>query len=109
MLKFDFSDFEKMADKLDVAAKQLPFAISKAMNQSAFATRGELIDEWSSHLTVRNQNFARVALTVETSKKSDLTVSITDKRVDGRGNMALHADGGTRTGQGGDMAIPVGG
>jgi putative transposase len=30
LLKFDFSDFEKMADKLDVAAKQLPFAISRA-------------------------------------------------------------------------------
>ncbi|CAM5771956.1 hypothetical protein LMIY3S_03682 [Labrys miyagiensis] len=109
-LKFDLSAFEKMAESMDVAQRQLPFALSRALNQSAFATRDRLINEtWPSHVTERNKSFIRWALGIEPATKSELTVRITDKRAQGRGNIALHADSGTKTVERGNVAVPVAG
>lgn len=110
MLKFDFSAFEKMADRLKVAEQQIPFAISKAMNASAFATRQELVnDTWPRHVSVHNKNFARASLRVEPASKSDLQVRITDSGTGGRSLMGALADGGSKTAGGGALAVPVAG
>lgn len=105
MLTFDFSSFERMARNIGVASNQLPYALSNALNSSAFATRQELIQDWPKHVEAKNPSFIGWALGVEKASKSNLTVRITDARAHGRGHLALHADGGAKPTRG-RLAIP---
>ncbi|PRH86920.1 hypothetical protein C5L14_16675 [Labrys okinawensis] len=105
ILKFDFSSFHRMADRLGVAAKQLPYALSRALNESAFASRSAIIQEWPSHVKAKNPAFIGWALGVEKSNKHNLRVAITDARSQGRGHLFLHATGGTKSSRG-RLAIP---
>lgn len=89
--------FDRWATQIGGALNQVPFAMSKAMNDAAFATRTKLIeDTWPAHVTVRNKGFLRGALRVEKASKHSLAVAITDKAIQGRGHLALHAKGGTK-------------
>lgn len=104
-LKLDLRDFTRAADRLAARIDQVPYALARAMNDAARETRKRLISEtWPQHVTQRNTGFIRAALSTEWATKYNLTVSIYDKL--GRGNLALHADGGTRTAHGGRLAIP---
>ena len=105
ILKFDFSSFHRMADRLGVAAKQLPFALANALNQSAFATRSSLIQEWPQHVKARNPAFIGWALGVRKASRGNLTVVISDERSQGRGHLFLHAKGGAKPARG-RLAIP---
>ena len=105
MLTFDMSSFERMAKKIGVAQQQLPFALSRSLNESAFATRSALIQDWPKHVTARNPSFIGWALGVRKSTKADLSVTINDERAQGRGHLALHADGGMKPAKG-RLAIP---
>jgi hypothetical protein len=90
--------FEKWATQLNGELQQLPFAMSKALNDAAFETRTKLIgDTWPSHVTVRNKGFIRAALHVDKATKHNLIVAITDKQIQGRGSLSLHDKGGTKT------------
>ncbi len=109
MLKFDFSAFERGAKQVDLAANQMPFAVSRALNQSAFATRKDLVDFRPSHVDMHNKRFARTSLRVEPSSKTNLQVTITGTGTGGRSFLGALADGGTRTASGGNLAAPVGG
>ncbi|MBP0578997.1 hypothetical protein J8I29_06750 [Labrys sp. LIt4] len=107
-LKFDFSAFQKMADRLKVAEQQLPFALSRALNESAFVARSTLIDDWPGRVESKNSRFLGWALGVEKATKHNLTVTISDERAGGRTLLKGLADGGTHTGQG-RLAVPVAG
>lgn len=105
-LRFDFSAFAKMADRIGVARQQLPFALSRALNESAFATRQELITDWPKHVTAKNPSFVGWALGVRKATKTNLSIEINDERAGGRTLLKGLADGGQHTGQG-RLAVPV--
>lgn len=106
-LRFDFSDFERVARNMDAFADQIPFALSRAMNDAADDTRTKLIEEtWPTHVQARNRSFMRAALTTKGQRatKRKLQVTIYDKL--GRGNLSLHSKGGTRQASRGTIAVP---
>ena len=109
ILKFDFSRFQRTADRLGVAAQQLPYAFSRAMNQSAFAARQDLISAWPQYVQSKNPGFIRWASGVEPAIKSDLTVRITDARAAGKELLQPLVDGGPDNAQGSRLAVPVSG
>lgn len=105
-LRFDMSAFEQAARDLEAAADQIPFALSRALNDGADQTREHLIAEtWPRGVKVRNQNFIRAALTTagQRATKSNLSVTIYDKL--GRASLSLHDTGGVKQGRG-RLAIP---
>ena len=105
MLTIDLSAFERRARELDGQIDQVPFALSKAMNQAARETRQKLISEtWPRAVTVRKPNFLRAALMTEWATKANLTVAIVD--VLDRAHLSLHAKGGTKQGKG-RIAVPT--
>ena len=108
MLRFDFSDFERMARSVeDFAKEQMPFAVSVALNAAAENTRRRLAEEtWPAHVTVRNPRFMKAALSVKRSTKRDLRVTIFDRL--NRANLVGHARGNTKGSKGGGLAIPSG-
>ena len=105
ILTFDFSSFKRMADRIGVAAQQVPYALATSLNQSAFQAREDIVGMWPSAVNVRNKAFLGWALRVVPATKTNLRVEINDHRADGRGNLKLHADGGIRTTRG-RLAIP---
>jgi hypothetical protein len=90
--------FERWTKLIDGEITQLPFALASAMNTAAFEARTKLIEEtWPAHVKVRDRNFLKFALRVDQkATKRSLTVAITDRNSNGRGNLILHAKGGTK-------------
>lgn len=106
ILTLDMSGITKQIAAMGGAIEQMPFAISKALNTAAFNARTVLVQStWPTHVQVRNSRFINAALKVDPSRKHDLTVSITDARMNGRGNLALHAKGGVKQSRG-RVAVP---
>lgn len=94
-LKLDMSQFQRAALNAGGAIDQVPFALSKALNDAVKVTRDYLITEtWPRSVEVRNQQFMRASLRMEFSDKRNLSVSIRD--VLGHGNLELHAKGGAK-------------
>jgi hypothetical protein len=108
-LEFDFDDFAKEAVALGVAADQLPYALSLAMNRAADVTRNLLIKTtWPQHIVQRNASFIAASLTTKDSRasKQSLSVEIFDKLE--RGNLVMQSLGGSRTPRGGsNLAVPL--
>ena len=106
-VKFDLDDFLEQADAIGGALDQVPFALSRALNDAATEARRSLIDEtWPDHVTVRNSGFLRWALHTEFSTKQNLVVSVEDRS--GRARLKMHDEGGVKTPRGENLAIPVG-
>jgi hypothetical protein len=104
VISFDFSAFERKARQIDALQREVPFALSRALNEAALKTRQSLIDEtWPKYVEVRNRHFLRAALRVEKASKGNLRVAVVDTL--GRGNLKLHAEGGTKRARG-RLAIP---
>jgi hypothetical protein len=107
-IKIDAAPFERLTERMDAAMDQMPFALSRALNDAANEAYNFLIDEtWPRSVTVRNSNFIRWALRTKFSTKYDLTVTIYDNTPDHRAHLDLHAEGGTKTGQKGRLVIPT--
>jgi hypothetical protein len=108
ILVFDLSDVKRLADELGVARDQIPFAMSKTLNDAIFATRGVLTKEtWPQHVTQRNPRFPSAVLHVQTSSKSNLTASIDETEVKAA-SLKDHAEGGVRKPtKAKDFAIPL--
>ena len=108
-LKFDLSDFDRVARELGVFADQIPFVLSFAMNKAAIQVTKNLIDEtWPKYVEVRNRAALRQGLRVERSKKRYLTVAIAGTGPAAqRLNLAAHAHGGSREHRGRRIAIPL--
>lgn len=95
-LKIDMQQVEAMAADLKVSADQLPYAMSRAMNEAAFATRRALVqDTWPQHVTQRRSNFPSAVLQVDVSDKSNLTVGIRETS-NTAPSLTLHAEGGDK-------------
>src|SRR5262249_62408926 len=96
-LEIDFSEAEQFARLIGAAADQIPFALATALNRSADVTRNLLIRQtWPGHIHERNSSFIAASLTTKESRasKGSLSVEIYDRL--NRGNLMLHAQGGTR-------------
>lgn len=107
-IKIDAAPFERLTEQMGAAMDQMPFAMSRALNDAANEAYEFLIDEtWPKSVTVRNSNFLRWALRTKFSTKYDLTVSIYDNTPDHRGHLDLHAEGGIKTGAKGRIVIPT--
>lgn len=107
-IEFDMRDFERKAAEIGGAIDQIPFALANAMTSAAFKAREVLVNEtWPSHVQQRNRAFIRRALRIEKARKGDLRVEIYDDL--GRGNLQLHAKGGTRSAHSRRLAIPPSG
>jgi hypothetical protein len=107
-LKLDFGDFERAARNFDALADQVPFALAQAMNDGLEEARRELVEvTWPSSISVRNPSFMKAALTTKGNRatKTSLRVAIDDRL--GRASLALHAEGGTKTPRGQQLAIPT--
>jgi hypothetical protein len=105
MITFDMRSVKQVADDLKVAADQIPYAMSRALNDAAFATRDKLISTWPQHVSQRNPGFIRQALRVEKASKHDLTVRIVEQP--SSVSLERHAEGGTKTPQHSrSLAIP---
>lgn len=105
MITFDMRDFERHAKHVYAAASQVPYALSLALNDSAFEARKTLIGTtWPGAIKVRNKGFIRAALRVDVASKHNLTVAVVDKL--GRGHLNLHAHGGVKQSKG-RLAIPT--
>jgi hypothetical protein len=108
-LRIDAAPFEEQTKAMDAAADQMPFSISRALNDAADETYDGLIaDTWPKAVKVRNAAFLRWALRTKFSTKYDLSIAIFDSTPDQRGHLNLHAQGGTKVGKGGRLAVPTG-
>jgi hypothetical protein len=109
MLTFDLSAFERKARELEATIDQVPFALSQALNQAVSNAKEVLVrDTWPRHVEQRNPSFIRASLKIEYSNKRNLRAAIVeDPRVGGRGNLLLHAKGGTRRAKGSNIAVPT--
>jgi len=104
------SNYKKLSRSLDqVGRKQLPFAFAKTLNQTMKAVEKYTVARtYPRAFDVRNRAFFRAAMftgsAVKRATKTKLRVSARD-RFD-RGNLQLHATGGTRRARSGRIAIP---
>jgi hypothetical protein len=104
---FDVADFEQRALDLGAVEDQLPYIFARSLNDAAEKTRSFLIENtWPRSIAAKNRSFIGAALTTKGARatKQNLSVEIYDKL--GRGNLKLHAKGGTRRAQGANLAIP---
>ena len=99
MLKLDLLDFTRAAAAFGrLQRDQMPFAISRAMNDAVKATRNEIITStWPTHVHVKHPSFIRWAFNVKYASKRSLTVEITDDKAQGRGQLGLHDTGGVKS------------
>ena len=107
-ITFDMSDVKRVADDLKVAQDQIPYAMSRAMNDAVFRTRERIVNEtWPQHVQFRRANFPSAVLHVERSDKHNLTVTIREVS-NTAPNLTRHAEGGTKTPhRGRRLAIPL--
>jgi hypothetical protein len=104
-VKFDAADFAKRAEQLSGAIDQLPYVMSRLMNDAAFQARRVLSEStWPSHVHQKRTSFPGVALHVQKATKSDLTVIIVDTL--GRAHLQQHSQGGVVRARGRNLTIP---
>jgi len=97
-----------IADVGDFFRSQVPFAVSVALNNSAFDVRNEVVGvTWSKAFTVRNKSIARRLFVVKKkAKKRDLVATV-GQDLD-RDFVERQAQGGVKQGHtGGRVAVPT--
>ena len=106
MVTFNLKDIDRVVRNMRGFERQIPFALAKALNNTVEIARDRLPDTFASHVEVRNRRFFQNAMTTkgERATKGRLRVVLYDRW--GRGNLKLHAEGGTRRARGGELAIP---
>jgi len=104
------SNYKKLSRSLDqVGRKQLPFAFAKTLNETMKAVpKYTVARTYPRAFDARNLAFFRAAMftgsAVKRATKTKLRVSARDRFV--RGNLQLHATGGTKRARSGRIAIP---
>ena len=102
----DLREFTKKAHQMGIfAADQLPYAISRTLNDTMHKdVRPRIIGPtWESAFTVRNRGLARASIRVENSSKGKLSAGVFDAL--GKADLGKHATGGGKT-HSGTLAIP---
>jgi hypothetical protein len=103
----DLRQFHSAARSMGIfAADQVPFAISRAINDTLFQeTRPQIIGPtWAAAFTQRNKGLPRASIRVNKSHKSHLVGEVYDAL--GKANLAVHARGGARPKPSSQLAIP---
>jgi len=60
-IKFDFSDYAMLEDRITETIEQMPYIESTLLNNAAFKTRQVWIDAtWPQHVEQRNAGFMNV-------------------------------------------------
>jgi hypothetical protein len=86
-------------------SRQLPFAMSQALNATAFDVRKQIVDRtYPQSFKVRNKRFASAMFRVEKATKRKLSAAVFDRL--GKDYMAMQAEGGIKTPRGNNIAIP---
>ena len=105
------SNYKKLSRSLDqVGRKQLPFAFAKTLNQTMKAVQKYTVARtYPRAFDVRNRGFFKAAMfnpkhSVRWATKTKLRVLARDRFE--RGNLQLHATGGTKRARSGRIAIP---
>lgn len=108
LLTLDSDQFRRAAERYEKGLRQAPFAIARALNDSAEAARQEIITSaWPSAVKVKNQKFISAALTTkgERATKGKLQVTLYDRI--GRVPLTRLEEGGTKQAKGGVIAVPT--
>lgn len=106
IVKMDMREFENKARQMGIFANdQLPYAISRSLNDAMFQdVRQHIINvTWPQAFTVRNRGLPRASMRVERSTKGKLSAGVYDAL--GKADLAKHAEGGGKT-HSGTLAIP---
>lgn len=100
------SNVKQMSKRLKgIQRKQIPFATSLAINDTAFAVRKRIVERtYPRSFQVRNRRFPGQVFRVKKATKRRLIGSVYDRL--GRASLALHAKGGTKRPRGGSLAVP---
>ncbi|RYC29182.1 hypothetical protein D3273_25290 [Lichenibacterium minor] len=100
MVTFRIDGLDRLLRNLGEFERQIPFAMAQALNRSADQAREELPAVWAQHITARNPNFLKSAMTTkgERATKSRLRVVLYDRF--GTANLNLHDKGGTARARG---------
>lgn len=104
---YELSEFRRKARQMGIFADdQLPYAISRTLNDTMFKdTRPHIIGPtWQQAFTVRNRGLARASMRVEKSSKAKLQAGVYDAL--GKANLGVHAEGGSRPKPSSQLAIP---
>ena len=89
--------------------KQLPFAFSGTLNDTAFAMRKQIVGPtFEKAFEVRDKRFAGQSFRVKKATKKDLHASLYQVKVRGyyRGSLNLHARGGVKKPRSGHLSLP---
>lgn len=107
-IKIDLTPFLVQTYRMNAAIDQMPYALSRAINDAANDAYQYLIEEtWPKAVKVRNASFLRWALRTKFSTKYDLRVEVYDNTSDQRAHLALHAEGGIKTPKHTEIAVPT--
>jgi hypothetical protein len=102
------SNVSAVAKAIDAFGKnQIPFATHRALNDTAFAVRKEIVERtYPQSFIVKNRSFARAMFRVQRSpNKRTLTAAVFDQL--GREYMVDQAEGGFKVPRGRSIAIPA--
>ena len=90
--------------------RQLPFAVSRSLNDVAFMARKRIVERvWPASFTARNKSFPKAVFRIEKSRKRPPPIMATPARLFdrlGRDYLKLQATGGTKRARGRNIAIP---
>lgn len=106
-LSGNYRELEQRLNKIQ--RKQLPFAFSKTLNDTAFQVRKTVTGPtYNRAFDVKNRKFAGQSFRVFKSTKRKLEASVTQVKVRQlyRGNLKMHAEGGIKRPRAGNIAIP---
>ena len=108
MLQIDTDLDACQRDVVNFFRDQVPFAMSMAINSTAFAIRQEIIDRtWPNAFEVRNRTLPKIAFRVdEKATKAKLTANV-GQALDHLEWLERQADGGTKVPRGAHLAVPV--
>lgn len=106
-LSGNYRELEKRLNS--VQRKQLPFAFSKTLNDTAFQVRKTVTGPtYNRAFDVKNSKFSGQSFRVFKATKRKLEASVTQVKVRQlyRGNLKMHAEGGIKRPRAGNIAIP---
>jgi len=100
------SNASKVQKAMQGFSKQFPFAMSQALNATAFQVRKEIVEKtYPQSFTVRNKRFASAMFRVDKATKKNLRASVFDRLK--KDFMTDQAEGGIKTPRGNSVAIPA--
>jgi len=102
-VRSNIKDFTRHLNSIQ--KKQVPFATAQALNDTVFDVRKRIVERtYSRAFDVKNRRFASQAFRVVKATKRKQWARLYDRL--GRGNLALHAKGGTKRAKGRHVAVP---